>query len=288
MPDPSIPRHPRGRPVRMTQGRFVRYDADTVLLTDRYGNTYNQEWVSIVQGGFGNRNEGCRKPPRPWEYDAAGNPTVEGDVVLILFLDDSNRRPVVIPGVRTIQADDWGFLDYNFNQDPVDALKARFVYRDAAGAEAGVVHVTVNQSAGAVTVGGGFTGIYSGGPREGPPAAKLEVSGDGRITMQTESGGALVKVETTTEGAEISVGDNALKIMATEDKVVINHAGGTAQPIIVGESFLNELIGVLSEVQAALNGLGFPMANLASFLLNAAIEKAAPTGWLLSERTESE
>ena len=152
--DPTIPAHPRGAPTSVTYGQFVDY-GDTVKLRDRSGNSWSLEYVTILQGAWGYGDDGVGKLPRPFKY-LAGQEVIQGDVVLIVFADNSTSRPVVWGCARNPTNLD--FLPYDYESEGADpnVWKAQLLSRDkTSGAELGRVRATANESIGVVDVNRG-------------------------------------------------------------------------------------------------------------------------------------
>lgn len=113
MRDPTIPRknggasgpgsNVKGSGLQATPqvGRLVDRGGDGLwLVTDR-GDRWPAAFVrGVAQGSFGNRDEGVHAAPRPYRYDAAGNVVVPGDDLLVLFLEDNPKKPVILGGWR--------------------------------------------------------------------------------------------------------------------------------------------------------------------------------------------
>lgn len=120
MPDWSIPAHAAGRPAPITYGRFIRVD-DTVVLVDRRGNRYSLDYVNIIAGFWGRSEDGVVKLPRPWVYvPGTDEVLIEGDIVLILFMDGNYQRPMVLGAARAFGENTAG-LPYAYDADD-DAL----------------------------------------------------------------------------------------------------------------------------------------------------------------------
>jgi len=144
--DATIPQHPVGRPMAASYGWFVRC-GDRVVLRDRRGNDYALRQVSIVQGGFGFDVEGVSKLPRPEVIDpTTGAVIVRGDRVLILWLDGNPTTPVVLPGVRSLRADDFLPVDHSSGADP-NRWAMRVRARDDAGNVLGTVDIELCRNA---------------------------------------------------------------------------------------------------------------------------------------------
>ena len=101
---PSIPRR-RAQPPNQRSGAplvgwFVRINADVVVLEASRGQKWPLSFVSILQGGWGavDNSEGVTKLPRVREYDSEGKVTIEGDRVIIDFINGDKRRPLVRGG----------------------------------------------------------------------------------------------------------------------------------------------------------------------------------------------
>lgn len=230
--DPTIPKHDTRRPRSLTSGWFVDY-GDAVVLRDRWGNTWAEASVSIVQGGFGYKEDGAQKLPRPFKYDANGGTIIEGDVVLIDFLDGNPKTPVVVGGVRS--AKESGFLarGYGDEQAPYNRLAVRLRALDTAGAVSGEVRLDVHKPG-----------------NEG--GAKL--SATTRLEL-------LVTDDLDTEAA-------AIRITIADGKVTVE-AGGLTEPVLKATTFQTDLAAGLTEVTAALSALGLPATNLGTLIAQA-------------------
>jgi hypothetical protein len=126
-----------------TYGWFVDY-GDRVVLVDRRGNVYNPEWVSIQHGGWGFDGEGFAKLPRPRKIDmTTGEKVIDGDRVLIFFLEGDPRLVVVTAGFRSVKADDW--LPYNHQSTGANpnALRARVQPLNSTGQVTGRVDIKI-------------------------------------------------------------------------------------------------------------------------------------------------
>lgn len=125
--DPTIPMQARtGRPPGTTQGQFVERGEGDVVLIDRAGNKYPLDMVSILTGSFGFTDEGVSKLPRAAKYDSKGREVRRGDRVIIMFLEGSRKRPVVIGGAKAIDRND--FLAYS-HRKPAGADQNRLAAR---------------------------------------------------------------------------------------------------------------------------------------------------------------
>lgn len=142
MTDPTIPRHRLGGRRRgPTYGWFVDLGS-RIVLRDNRGVTYQLPRVNLLSGTWGFDREGCAKLPRPFKYDSHGNVEVEGDQVVIWFIDGHPSRPLVQGGVRKLAGDDYyPRLDAD-DADP-NRLAARVVPLDDDGEEAGLVRLEV-------------------------------------------------------------------------------------------------------------------------------------------------
>lgn len=202
--DPTIPRHGRQRSRTMTSGWFVDY-GDRVVLRDRWGNTWARESVTLMQGMFGFNDDGARKAPRPYKYDARGEIEVEGDQVVIDFLDGNPKLPVVLGCVVGPKE---GFLPRGFQDDtaPYNRLAVRLRALDAAGEVVGEIRFDTHGAAGA--------GVAS---FQATKTLELLIAED---------------LDDTSRGY--------LRLTMTDGTVVID-VGGDAQPVILGISFLTDL-----------------------------------------------
>lgn len=202
--DPTIPGHRRARAAHLTTGRFVDY-GDRVVLVDRNGNTWAQERVAVVQGGFGFAEDGAQKLPRPYKFDATGAVVIEGDPVLIDFLDGNARRPVVLGGIRSTAPG--SFLDRGYDEAdaPYNRAAVRLRALSSSGAVDGEVRVDVHGAAG--------PGVFR--------------------VLATDTIEVVVADDLDTEAG-------ALRITVSGGKVTID-AGGVTEPVILGSTFLGDL-----------------------------------------------
>lgn len=154
MPDRTIPSHPRGRPTWVTTGRFVQ-NADKVVLVDRSGNTYALEYVNIIHGAWGRRADGQVKLPRPWVYEAVTEKVlVEGDILVIFFMDGNSHRPIVMGAARSFEAPEDEVVPFDLPEnhysdgaDPNALLGRLRAVNPTTGIETGDVRWTVHQAA---------------------------------------------------------------------------------------------------------------------------------------------
>jgi hypothetical protein len=149
--DPTIPRPGQDsapeipKTIGPMAGHFVRTAQGEIRLeATRRSHSWPLSFVSILQGFWGSVDnaEGVSKMPRVREYDAEGKVVVEGDRVLIEFIDGNPNTPVVRGGVRGVGATD--FLPYNQepSKGPVsdqNRLAGRMVPLDADGKPQGVM-----------------------------------------------------------------------------------------------------------------------------------------------------
>ncbi len=93
-PDRNIPRSraPAAMPPRL--GVFVRR-GDVIALTDLDGNEWSVDRVIIASGGFGFREDGASILPQPTVCSDDGQVLIEGDKVVIDFLDGNPKMPLV-------------------------------------------------------------------------------------------------------------------------------------------------------------------------------------------------
>lgn len=125
-----------------TVGRLVDRGGDGVwLVTDR--GERSRFHGEVLQGSYGNALEGEHRAPRVWQYAADGvTPTVEGDVFLVVYLENNPKRPVLIPGVRPTRAADPEFFPPDpIGQDP-NPMRSRKVSLDGSGGIDGHVQIT--------------------------------------------------------------------------------------------------------------------------------------------------
>jgi hypothetical protein len=118
--DHAIPTHPIGRPAPISYGYFLLTEGKVVLM-DRRGNSYNLEYVN-VGAAWGRAEDGSVKLPRPEVRDPTTDAViVEGDLVVILFMDGNYSRPIVWGVVRSF-AENTATLPYAHDADPADLL----------------------------------------------------------------------------------------------------------------------------------------------------------------------
>ena len=236
MGDPTIPRHRRVRQARTTFGRFVDY-GDNVLLADRHGNTWVLASVTVLSGGFGFREDGVERLPRPWKYDAAGVVVVEGDMVVIDFLDGDCRCPLVRGGIRGVQPN--AFFAYNHEAAGAkgagwNRLRARLTARDDTGALLGEVRFKLlDDDLGSMVLQATDSLRIEVGPVDAPTA-----------TITVEAG--VVTLDGTTVKLGASAGDVAVLGNALVTAFGTHtHSGVTAGVAVTGPPVLG-LVGVLS------------------------------------------
>ncbi len=225
MADPTIPRHDGRRPRSLTSGWFVDYGG-RIVLRDRWGNTWAEDSVSVVQGGFGYREDGAQKLPRPFKYDASGATVIHGDVVLIDFLDANPKTPIVVGGVRS--AKESGFLARGYADEaaPYNRGAARLRSLDTAGNVTGEVRLDIHGDRGDGTAKLSATS-----------AIELLVSDD----LETES----APIRITIAGGKVTV-----------------EGGGLTEAVLKATTFQSDLAAGLTEVVAALGALGLPAVSL--------------------------
>jgi hypothetical protein len=145
VPDPTIPRSPqppgRKRKAFPRVGWFARTAGGSLFLESNRGNRWTLDFVSILQGTWGSidNSEGVTKLPRPREYDKDGKVVVEGDRVVIDFLEGDPSMPIVRGGVRGVRTND--FFPYNQSAAAADfnRLGGRLCPLDSEGKAKGVV-----------------------------------------------------------------------------------------------------------------------------------------------------
>ena len=223
MPDPTIPRHARQRGRSTTSGWFVDY-GDTVLLRDRWGNTWSLDSVSIASGTFGFADDGFEKLPRPWKYDG-DKVVVRGDVVIIDFADGNPKTPIARGGIRQATKDD--FLARNHADTPgapYNRCRARLRALDAAGVVQGEVRLNVHEGTGDARLSATDTiEIFVGSDLDGTDGIWLVVAGGG-----------------------VRVGSSA---------------GTAAEGVILGKTFLTDLSTWQGAVTTFLTALGADATN---------------------------
>lgn len=238
----------------MRTGRFVNL-GDTVVLVDDYGNRWRSERVGIVQGGWGYDQDGVARLPRPWRYDTAtGDPIVRGDVVLITFLHNNTRQPVVLAGLRRVGSSD-GFLDTRFAEQGAEQVRSQLRVQDPdTGAVRGAVRL-----------------------QAGPNDGTVEVT--------------VLDADETTVRAVVTIGPDEVEVRG--QRVTLGTPGGIgAEPLIKGGTYLDdENTSAIQELPvfaaaAAFFGLPFDQISARAAKLTAA---ASGTGEpYLSTTSETE
>lgn len=266
MGDPTIPRSPRnGRASMATWGYFVQRSETVVELRDRGNNSWPLDQVTIHHGGWGFDDEGCVKLPRPSVFNDAGQETVLGDRVLILFLEASRKRVVVIPGFRRISATAADFLPYNhFAPSAADPNRwaARVQPKTSTGAPIGSVDLEAgyDQKAAARASVGPPNG---GGPRT---FVALD-DADGSVQAGTKDGAALRLAKgqcalVTAEGHVLLLdGDNGIQLAWAK-----GGPGGPADPAVVLKDGLAQILATLTQIVGRLeltNGVEPALSPLA-------------------------
>lgn len=246
MPPPRT--HRNGRPPgACTWGRFVDVGG-VISLRDRANNPWPLEQVTICHGGWGFDDEGLAKLPRPAKFDDSGKEIATGDRVLILFLEGSAKRPVVIPGFRRIKATAGSFLPYNHKAPDTAADPNRFAARvqprDADDAPVGSVDVEAGydeKAAARVSVGP----KDGGGPRT---YAALDDS-DGTVQVGTK-GGAIFRMAPG-QIALVSEEGHLFLLDATNGIQMAwsnGGPGGTADPMIQAKDGLLAILATLTQI----------------------------------------
>ena len=251
MADPTIPRHSRRRPRALTSGWFVDY-GDRRVLRDRWGNTWAEESVSIVQGGFGYAEDGAQKLPRPFRYDPiTGKTVIEGDVVLIDFIDQNPKLPVVMGGVRS--ARETGYLDrgYADAEAPYNRLAARLRALDTAGNVTGEMRLDVHGD-------------------DGDGAAKLATTTRIELLVSPDLDTEATPIRVTIEGGKVTV-----------------EGGGLTEPVLLGRTYTADEAGAVSGIATVLSGLGFPVPPAVAFAANLVLASTVGAPYL-SQRLEAE
>lgn len=183
-------------------GRFAERGGQIVLLDD-LGNATELDRCTILMGGWGDADEGVSKLPRVEVMDAAGKVIVPGDRVVILHAQGNARRPVVLGGVRPLGAHEFLARLHSDESADANALRVRLLARDAQGAEGGRVDLEA--------------GAGDGGGVDLEATDHVTV----RVGADPDALTALV-LQLLTSGAVFSM-------------------GGSAQPVILGTSFLTGL-----------------------------------------------
>lgn len=188
MRDPTIPRH--GKPPGHTSvwgptvARLVDYGDRVVFVDLRTGYEVPCELSTItyLSGPFGNAMERVHAPPRPWKFDpSTGEVLIEGDQLLVVFLGNDHRHPVVLGGASSGEPEDpemFPAQPLGTDPDPIRVRKAR---RDSnTGAALGTLQITTLDG------GNGFD-LVVGGSKFGE-GSRLTIDHDaGTIEVQAGS-----------------------------------------------------------------------------------------------------
>lgn len=141
--DPTIPRggprraSPQAIPPRVG---WTEQRGSDLYLVDELGNRWPWPVFAVQVGPWGFREDGVAAMPRPHRLDATGAVAVEGDKVLIQFIDGSERRPVVTGSIAPVgRASD---LVVGVNADP-NRVVAILRCLDASGRETGRVRLAL-------------------------------------------------------------------------------------------------------------------------------------------------
>lgn len=145
--DPTIPRGPMVRLVTGPRiGKLVWKGDKSVWLTLDDGSRWAPGHYSIVQGF----SDGLTNLPRPWRYNDSDEVVVEGDQVLVDFIQGSAKLPVVRGVVRKVGEKE-GDLIYDYRNGHVgNEKRGVHVRRGDDGAEQGRVVWKLNESGGDV------------------------------------------------------------------------------------------------------------------------------------------
>lgn len=229
-PGANAPTHARKRRPTLTSGRFIDY-GDRVVLADFSGNTWAAESVSIVQGGFGYRDDGVTKPPRPWTFDAkTGLATIEGDVVLIQFVNDNPATPIVMGGVRSAKTSEFLERNHGDGTKPFNRLAMRLRALDTTGAVVGEARADIHGDLGPGTL----------------------------RALTTHTLELVLAPDLTTEAGALT--------LRLEGGVVTVTASGVPVPVLLATPFGTDASAAWTEVSTALAALGFPVVNIATHL----------------------
>jgi hypothetical protein len=203
----------------LRQGRFIRVGASQVVLVDDYNNRWSVERVGFLDGAWGYDQDGTARLPRPWVYDDSSNVVVRGDVVLIDFLDDDPRQPVVRGGLRRYGSSG-GFLDTSFDDGAEQVRMQQRVRDPQTGAVQGALRVQV-----------------------GPD--------DGTMTI------TVLAANETTERAVITVAPDGIQVRGSE-VVLGSVTPGIAEPLIKGSTYLqDEVAAAIQETPIIVAAGGF-------------------------------
>jgi hypothetical protein len=103
--DPTIPRAmsragaPAALPPRVG---WLERRGSVLDLVDELGNRWPWPDFTLQVGAWGYREDGVAVMPRDHQVDATGAVRVEGDKVLIQFIDGSSRRPIVTGSIAPV------------------------------------------------------------------------------------------------------------------------------------------------------------------------------------------
>lgn len=195
-----------------TYGWFVEDSTGAVVLQDRWGNVWSIDHVSILSGSFGYDEEGVQKLPRVVRYDAGGDLIADGDRVVIDFLDNNPKLPLVRGGVRSLKAVEFFAARPGAPSADENRLAVRLRPIDAEGNEKGVIE------------------LQAGHKVNGEPGGNVELSLTGKLTIviKRDSGDHTIVIDD--DGVKIDAGgtsnvvvNGGTKKVARVDDHVENH-----------------------------------------------------------------
>lgn len=230
--DRSIPRHRAGIGIGTLQlGFFRRSGNETLLVVGEQTATYPIERVSMVMGAFGGLEDGVSVLPRAQQYDEQGHVTVPGDIVLVGYLGDDPRRPVVLGAVSPSPRQDGLVARPGRDTDP-NTLRAVFRPRDDDNALSGRVQLDVADA------------------NEG--RVSLATSHD--ITVSSETTITIKVVDTDgNQKAAIIIENGEITIQAPS--VVVKNNGATDK--LAQQAALDRIAGMFGTVSSAMAAIPF-------------------------------
>lgn len=154
--DPGIPRSMPQNPTTPTLARLVDYGSGGIRLVARdRANTWPVEQVQFSCGPWGGSGvEGSVRYPRPWRFDDQQKPVVVGDLLLIMFLLDDYRLPVVVSALIQPSIDPKNVFPtlIGGSTAPSNGFVALWAALDADGRVKGTVQIRAAETDGRVSV----------------------------------------------------------------------------------------------------------------------------------------
>lgn len=245
-----LPTHTPGTGLHVLRYGWLVDRGGEINLVDNTGETYPLANVSVQQGAWGYDHEGVAKLPRPYVHDGSGKVVVQGDKVLIQFLNGNPRTPVITGGVRRLDVQN---STLPARHDKTGANPNRLTLRLAPLGDAG-------EELGEVLV---------------------ELAAD-------DKGSVAATVSDTVEGdvgtsVELRVGDPdgaTPKLVANlvQGLMTVGRSDGTARVLVQGEGYIDDEAKAILQLYTLLAGLGLVAPDAQLFATKLVAARANPTG----------